>query len=108
MQQWRRWIAYWPCVTEALTACKLVQVQVYNSYPAVAPHVIVTAIKAAYHPSFKAGKVDRPELSEQEIVAVQKEVSAVSTVGDAASGWINHRYHCTGWAMIWTADSIQS
>jgi len=52
------------------------QVQIYSSYPAVAPQVVVTAIKEGYLParSVKAGRPQRQELSRQEITAVQEQV----------------------------------
>ncbi|DBA72424.1 TPA: hypothetical protein ACH3X2_010455 [Trebouxia sp. C0005] len=51
-------------------------VQIYSSYPAVAPQVVVTAIKEGYLPArhVKAGRPQRQELSHQEVTAVQEQV----------------------------------
>ena len=53
------------------------QVQIYSSYPAVAPQVVVTAIKEGYSParSVKTGRPQRQELSHQEVTAVQEQVN---------------------------------
>ncbi|KAL0042685.1 hypothetical protein WJX79_007704 [Trebouxia sp. C0005] len=52
-------------------------VQIYSSYPAVAPQVVVTAIKEGYLPArhVKAGRPQRQELSHQEVTAVQEQVN---------------------------------
>ncbi|DBB05940.1 TPA: hypothetical protein ACH3X3_009935 [Trebouxia sp. C0006] len=52
-------------------------VQIYSSYPAVAPRVMVTAIKEGYLParSLKTGRPQRQELSHQEVTAVQEQVN---------------------------------
>ncbi|DBA90218.1 TPA: hypothetical protein ACH3X1_003517 [Trebouxia sp. C0004] len=52
-------------------------VQIYSSYPAVAPQVVVTAIKEGYSPArnVKAGRPQRQELSHQEVTTVQGQVN---------------------------------
>jgi len=62
------------------------QVQIYSSYPAVAPQVVVTAIKEGYLParSLKTGRPQRQELSHQEVTAVQQQVRCCCFCPDMA------------------------
>ena len=77
MQFWELIIGFTP-LRKLLTSVHLwcEQVQIYSSYPAVAPQVVITAIKEGYLParSIKTGRSQRQELSHQEVTAVQEQV----------------------------------